>query len=99
MSTVGSARTMTKRSPEGIEIRHARACRTRSGDPCNCRPSYRAHVWSERDRKRIRKTFASRAAAKAWRTDALRALRRGEMRAPSPLTLQQVAEAWLEGAR
>jgi integrase len=61
--------------------------------------AYRASVWSARDNKRIRRTFPTLAAAKAWRQDAQVALRRGELRAPAPTTLRQAAEAWLEGAR
>jgi integrase len=85
--------------PAGIEVRHARACPSRSGGRCACKPTYQAHVWSARDGKRIRKTFPTPTAARAWRQDASVALRRGTMRAPSPLTLRQAAEAWLEGAR
>ena len=84
---------------EGIEARHSRDCRSRDGGPCNCSPSYRASVWSAREGKRIRKVFGNPSAAKAWRQDALVALRQGTMRAPSPITLRQAAEAWLEGAR
>jgi integrase len=94
----------------GIEARHARSCRTRTGGRCNCEPSYRAEVWSKRDKRRIRKTFdrgdAERSgfdtplkAAKAWRQEALVALRRGTMRPTSPLTLERAAENWLAGAR
>jgi integrase len=56
-------------------------------------------VWSTRDRKRIRKTFPTLAAARSWRHDAQAALKRGTMRAPSPITIEQAAEAWLQGAR
>ena len=83
----------------GIEVRHARSCRSRDGGRCNCTPSYRAEVWSVRDGKRIRRTFTDPAAAKAWRQDAQVAVRRGTMRSPSPLTLNDAATAWLEGAR
>jgi integrase len=76
--------TQRKRNPVGIEKR---------GD------TYRASVWSARDGKRIRKTFPTLAAAKAWRQDAQVALRRGEMRAPINMTLEEAAERWLEGAR
>jgi integrase len=61
--------------------------------------AYRASVWSARDEKRIRRTFPTLAAAKAWRQDAQVALRRGELRAPTPTTLREAAEAWLDGAR
>lgn len=83
----------------GIEIRHSRDCRAKTSGRCNCRPSYQAAVWSNRDRKRIRKTFATLGAAKAWRRDALTALERGTMRAPSPVTVRAAADAYVAGMR
>ena len=74
---------------EGIEIRTAK----------DGTKSYRGKVWSARDRKAIRKTFPTQAAAKAWRHDALVALERGTLRAPKPTTVGEAAETWLEGAR
>jgi integrase len=76
--------TQRKRNPVGIEKRGG---------------GYRASVWSARDRTRIRRTFPTLAAAKAWRQDAQVALRRGEMRAPVQTTLEEAAKRWLEGAR
>ena len=61
--------------------------------------AYRAWVWSARDQKRIRQTFPTLAAAKAWRADATSALGRGELRAPAPTTVREAAEVWLVGAR
>jgi integrase len=85
--------------PAGIDVRHTRACRSRSGGRCNCEPTYQAHVWSAREGKRIRKTFPQLAAAKAWRQEALVALRRGTMRAPSAVTLRAASEPWIAGIR
>ena len=74
---------------EGIEVRVAKdGTRT-----------YRASVWSNRDGKRIPKSFPSQAAAKAWRSDAAGAVRSGRMRAVKSVTVDQAAEAWLAGAR
>jgi hypothetical protein len=56
-------------------------------------------VYSKRDGNKIRKTFATQAAAKAWRDDARTAVRKKTMRAPTATTLEQAAEAWLQGAR
>lgn len=91
---------MAKATP-GIDTRHARACpAARDQDArCKCKPSYQAHVWSAREGKRIRKTFPTLAAAKVWRSDAVVALRRGTMRAPTAMTLRQTWETWLAGAR
>ncbi len=84
---------------EGIEIRHAQSCGARSGGRCRCAPGYRATIWSARDRKKIQQTFPTLAAAKQWRSDALHDLRQGRLRVPTPLTLRQAAEEWIEGAR
>jgi integrase len=74
---------------EGIEVRIAKdGMRT-----------YRACIWSNRDGKLIRKSFPSQAAAKAWRQDAAGAVRGGRMRAVTPITVDQAAKAWLDGAR
>src|SRR5829696_1515251 len=88
-----------RKAHEGIDVRHSKRCRSRAGGGCDCTPSYQAHVWSNREQKRIRKTFPTLSAAKAWRREAQMALGAGTMRAPSPLTLREAAEAWLEGAR
>jgi integrase len=89
------------RTTTGIDVRHARACpAARNPDArCKCSPSYQAHVWSAREQKRIRKTFPTLAEANAWRAEALVALRRGTMRAPTAAPLRQVWDAWLDGAR
>lgn len=92
-------------STTGITVRHARKCPSRSGGDCpdnarrGCKPSYQAHVWDRRERRRIRKTFTTLSEAKGWRQDAIPALRKGTMRAPSKLTLREAWETWLSGAR
>lgn len=63
----------------GIEKRHARACRSRDGQRCNCEPTYRASVWDRWRSVRVRHTFPSEAAAKTWRHDAITALRSGAL--------------------
>jgi integrase len=74
---------------EGIDVRKDAKGRT----------TYRARVWSNRDNRRIAKTFPTMAAAKTWRRDALKALEQGTLRPPTRQTVEQAAEAWLEGAR
>jgi integrase len=88
-----------RRAHQGIETRHARDCGSRRAEACSCRPTYQAAVWSPRDGKRIRKTFGTLAAARAWRADAQAAVRRGMLKAPTSTTLREAAEAWLAGAR
>ena len=91
---------MSKPTP-GLTIRHERSCPAH-GDrdsACKCHPTFQAHVWDRREGKRIRKTFPTRAAALAWRQDAVPALRKGTMRAPSQLTLRAAWETWQQGAK
>ena len=45
------------------------------------------------------KTFPTMAAAKSWRSDTTRDVRRGTMKAPTSITLRQAWDAWLTGAR
>jgi integrase len=66
---------------------------------CRCNKSYQAQVWSRRDKKVIKRTFPTLAAAKGWRSDATKDLRGGRMRAPTPETLREAGDAWLEGAK
>ncbi len=87
-----------KRPVTGIRIRHTRACGTTRGGRCTCSPSYEASVFSVRDGKKLRKTFATLAAAKAWRADVATAVRKGTMRSPTETTLRAAAEAWLAAA-
>jgi integrase len=92
------ASTASRSRHAGIQVWHRSGCASRTDRNCNCRPTYRAEVWSARDEKKIRKTFTSLVEAKAWRADALGELRRGSLRAPSATTLAEVADAWLAGA-
>jgi integrase len=79
----------------GIRQRHGRACNAKG----RCKCPYEAFVYSKRDEKKIRKTFPTAAAAKAWRDDASAAVRKRTLRASTSTTLRQAAEAWLAGAR
>lgn len=85
----------------GIEIRHSRRCASAArGRRCNCSPTFRASVWSEREGKLVRRTFRDRTAAELWRSEAHVAVHRGTLRATEQTTtLRVTAEAWLEGAR
>lgn len=79
----------------GIRQRHGNRC---SGQG-RCKCPYEASVYSARDDRKIRKTFSTLAAAKAWRDDAQGAVRRNQLRAPTPTTITDAGEQWLEGAR
>jgi integrase len=78
----------------GIRQRHGRNCR---GGRCQC--SWEAFVYSKRDGKKIRKTFASQQAARTWRQESGVAVRKMLMRAPTAITVAQAADAWLKGAK
>ena len=92
------ARRAPRARRDGVQVRHARRCRSRQGAACSCSPSYQAQVWSPRDRKPIRKTFPSVTEARAWRQETQVALRKGTLRAPTSITLQEAAEQWLQAA-
>jgi integrase len=83
----------------GIVERHSRSCPSRTGGRCRCEPSFQAWAYLPREQKKIRKTFPTLAAAKAWRADAYGAVRRGTMRGPSKTTLREAAEAFIAGAK
>jgi hypothetical protein len=85
--------------PEGIVVRHSRGCATHRDGACDCRPGYQAQVFSQRDRKTIRKTFRNISDARAWRAEAHSALRLGTLRAPTRTTVAEAAAEWLSAAR
>ena len=95
------SRASGKQMPPGIVERHARTCPSRIGGECRrpCQPSYEAWAWDRREAKKIRKTFPTLAAAKAWRSDAVGDVRRGTLKAAPSITLREAAAAWLAGAR
>jgi len=79
--------------------RHGRVCASREEGACDCRPGYQAQVFCARDKKTIRKTFRTLAAARAWRAEAKSALRLGTLRAPTRATLAEASEDWLSAAK
>jgi integrase len=87
------------RATTGIRTRHRKLCRTHVGGRCNCDPTYEANVWSSVEGKRLFRAFATAGEARAWRSEAQVALRRGTMRAGRSVTLCEAAESWLEGVR
>lgn len=84
---------------QGIRTRHSRTCASATGARCNCSPTYEAWVYSKRDERKIRKSFPTLAAAKGWRTDALKAVKDKKLRAPTSRTLREEVDEWLAGAR
>src|SRR4051812_27022284 len=92
-------RAQRKPSHEGIDVRHSRSCGSRHSGACNCKPTYQAHVYDARSRRRIRRTFPTVSEAKAWRREAMTALARRTMKPPTKQTLRQTADAWVAGAK
>jgi integrase len=87
----------------GIVKRHSRSCASRKdpGAECNCKKGtirYEAWVYSRREGRKIRKSFPTEAAAKAWRADSSTAVRKGTMKAPTTTKVREAAAEWLAGA-
>src|SRR3954454_12812131 len=82
----------------GIRPRHRANCKTFSGGRCSCRPAWEATVGSGRTAK-VRRTFASQAAAKSWRADALTKLNRGELTAAQSRKIRDAATELIDGMR
>lgn len=88
----------TKSKTPGIRVRHSRTCASRHAG-CRCVKSYEAFVYLPREDRKLRKTFPTLAAAKAWRADATVAANQGRLRAPSSETVAEAWEAWHERAK
>ena len=89
---------MTGRRHPGIDVLHSAGCRALSEGRCSCTPRFRAEAYDKRTGRRIRRTFDTLAAAKAWRADAQGALRRRTMQGPTGVLLRDLAADWLQGA-
>lgn len=83
----------------GIRRLHSKGCPASEGGRCSCRAGWEASIWSNRDGKRIYKTFRREAEARSWRAEAKRGLDLGTLRAPSKVTLADASEEWIEGAK
>lgn len=94
-----SARRVVRKLPAGIRERHARGCPSHDGGRCRCKPSYEAWVYLRREDRKVRKTFARLADAKAWRQDAAGAARRNQLRGPSSVTVREYADQFLAGMK
>jgi integrase len=82
--------TRKSKPEQGIEVR------TRADGS----QSFRGHVWSARDQKRIRGPwFPTKAQARNWRQDNLVGVRKGTVRAPVATTVREAATEFVEGAR
>lgn len=82
----------------GVRKRHTRTCAVRSGKTCNCSGSWEAEVYDAMKGKKVRRSFPTEAAARAWRADMERLLRQGRAVGPSGVSLSAAAEEWLKDA-
>lgn len=83
----------------GIAIRHRKRCASHVGGGCSCSPSYQAQAWSPRDNTPLRRSFPTLAAARAWRSEAQVAVRRGQLGLGSQVTVREAGAAFIAGAR
>ena len=83
---------------DGITKRHSKDCPARTGAACRCNAGWEAWVYSKREGRKIRKTFARKAEARSWRADAIVALAKGSLRTPKRVTIEQAWKVWKQGA-
>lgn len=84
----------------GIRRAHSTGCPARprgSTRACTCNAGYEATVWDHASGRKIRKTFPTAAAARAWRSDAAHGVRRGTIRASEPTTVNDAADELVAG--
>lgn len=84
---------------EGIRKRHSKGCPAKNGGRCRCNAGWEASVFSNREGKKIRKSFRGKAEARAWRRDALTAISKGGLRATRAATVEVAWATWFEGAK
>ena len=87
---------MSSRKHEGIEVRHSTKCATNDGKRCNCEPSYQAEAYDRRVSKKVRRTFSTLAAAKSWRADVQKAIKKGVRGGPTGITVEDASREWIE---
>jgi integrase len=80
---------------EGIIRRHAPRCPVREGKRCRCNSGWEAWVYLRREKKKVRRTFKTKGEAKSWRSEALTAARKGELRR-APKDHRNVYEALVD---
>jgi len=90
-------RVREKTKATGVCKVHARGCR--GGRGCPCTPTFQATVYSAREDKWVRKHFPTQREAELWRGELRGAVDRGEVRAPSKITVNEAAKALLAGMR
>lgn len=89
----------SKARTTGVVTKHGRSCPSGADERCRCHPTYQAWVYSRSDGRKLYRTFATLAEARAWRRDIGAAVGAGRVRAPAPLTVRDAGEALLAGMR
>jgi integrase len=82
---------------EGIEVRHARSCASRTGKRCNCSPGYRVAAYDVISKRKVSKTFRTLAEARRWRAGAQSQAAKGIRLAGTPQPLREAGEAFVDG--
>ena len=83
----------------GIRVRHRASCRANADGRCNCAPTYEASVGGGKQGQKIRESFPTLAAAKAWQTEARHAVHRGQLHAGSTMTIREAADDLIDGMK
>ncbi len=81
---------------EGIEVRHARSCASRSGKRCNCNPGYRVAAYDAISKRKVSKTFSTLGEARRWRAGAQTQAAKGVRLTGTSQTLLEAAEAFVD---
>jgi integrase len=83
----------------GVRKIHQRTCASHRGARCRCGGGWEAWVWDAAADKKIRKTFPSEPAAKAWRVDTTKDVRLRVVSAAPSSTLREAGDQLVEGMR
>ncbi|UTI62988.1 site-specific integrase [Paraconexibacter antarcticus] len=87
----------------GIQIRHSKACASRAGRGCNCKPTWQAQAFDSRNNRRITKTCATKTEAVAWREAIRTGIRDGStpvvVTGTKVLTIGGAVTEWAAAAR
>ena len=83
----------------GIRKRHQRTCPKHANPDarCRCAPSWEAAVWDPAAKRRLRHTFTTERAAKAWQADTTSGVNKGSITAGLAPTVREAGDALIAG--
>ena len=90
------------RKATGIYAIHSRGCASKADKSadCTCRPTWQGHVPGRfAGDAPLRRNFGTRGEAVAWRAEAMVAVGKGELKAPTKITLREAADELIAGMR